>query len=1544
MSHPHRTGHSTWPLKPGLANWLGVFGMLAAGSASAPAAVPTTAQLEFFEQRIRPILVSDCYECHGAEKQRGGLRVDFRDGLRQGGDSGPAIVPGSARDSLLIQSIAHTHQDSKMPKDRPKLAGAVIADFERWVNEGAADPRDEPPAEFAGESVGWESVFNARREWWSFQPVRPHAVPSVKNAAWSDHPVDRFLLAAMEQRGLAPAAPADRRTLLRRVTFALTGLPPTPAEMQAFLADESSDAFAHVVDRLLESPRFGERWARHWMDLVRFAETHGSEADPEIAHAWRYRDYLIRAFNADVPWDQLIREHVAGDLFSHPRLNYEEGINESLLGLAHLRLVEHGFQPVDTLDEQVKTVDNQIDVISKAFQGLTTSCARCHDHKFDPISQKDYFALYGILASSRPAQLTVDLPEKLRVHRGELERLKGAIKTELADAWTRAAGELTEVLRQLAPANTNRLTIPGDELAARIAGLEAEFTSLERAGRAAVLRQRGVESDGTAVAPPVAAWTFEGDARDLVGNLHGELHGDAVIRDGRLVLDGQGDFVQTPPLVKELRAKTLEVWAAPANLEQRGGGVLTVETKDGGVFDSLVFAEGEPRKWMAGSEGFRRTRSFEGPDESGGPDELVHLALVYHPDHRVELFRNGTPYGTAYSTGEERGGLRTYEAGTARVLLGRRHTGGGNPFFTGAVGEARLYDRALTTDEVAVSHRAGPGLVTREQIELALTPEQRHTRQQLRASLAALKAELDEAFPDYTERDAQRTRLLNSLADATKDNTHPLHVWQQLRRKGDTPVAQLESGAAKVSPLRESKQRLRDENVVERKASTRPDNAEAAFAAVPLTPALSPGERETASAAQRANEVSGNQGAPVLESAQATSRASATEQPFTTDPGPATAPTSRTASTAPTPPSVLPLPGGEGRGEGEGRARSPSDSDSSAASNHHPDAGKIRQSTIAQRWQLLVNEQAARRNSLQHSNSTHFSTWWDATSASNSAWFAVGANPPEHVTGPGEFTVEPDGDRVLTGVLPGGVFSHRLSQKHNGVFTSPRFQVTHDSISLLVVGGKGARVRLIPDNYPIGAANIFPQATLDSDAPRWVRLDTAYRKGVMAHLEFVTAGDSLSRERTQPGPGGRSFFGVMRVVFHDTKKNPEAGLLPLSLALRDAAPNSAEDFSQRLGRLLAECIAAWRANTLDEEQRLFLDSFVRTGLLPVALTELPTVAPLIAEYRRLENEIPEPRRAPGVVDATGYNAPLLTRGDHLRPADPVPRGYLTLVRDDPYHTPTSGRRELADDLTRADNPLTSRVLVNRIWHHLFGRGLVPTVDNFGRLGEPATHPELLDFLAARFVERGWSPKDMIRFLVTTRAWQMSSEPSLRARELDPANEFLSHARVRRLEAEAIRDGLLAVSGRLDLTMYGPGADALAPPAEQRRRSVYLTIRRNFLSPFLEIFDAPRPFSTLGRRDATNVPGQSLALLNDPFVSEQAECWAAALLQTHESADARVRRMFEQAFGRPPTDPETAASRQYFAELTHEHGRDREPLVWRDFAQSLFNLKEFIYVR
>jgi cytochrome c553 len=1341
------------PAARGAGRWLPAL----AGTIATAIAAPTPAQLEFFEQRIRPILAAECYECHGAEKQKGGLRLDSREGLRDGGDSGPALVAGDSAGSLLVGSITHADPAERMPKDRPQLPAAVIDDFRKWIDDGAPDPRDEARAAAPPPAADWAAVFQARRDWWSFKPLAKPPPP----AGPAEHPVDRFLGVKLAELGLAPAAIAERPVLLRRATFALTGLPPTPEEIRDFLADQAPGAFERVVDRLLASPRFGERWARHWMDLTRFAETHGSEGDPEIPHAWRYRDYLIRAMNADVPWDQLIREHVAGDLLEKPRVDPQEGINESIIGPANLRLVEHGFQPIDTLDEQVKTVDNQIDVISKAFQGLTTSCARCHDHKFDPISQRDYFSLFGVLASSRPGQVAIDLPERLRVHRGELVRLKAAIHGGLADAWTRSAEELHRQMN----GDGRPLPIPGDELAARIAAAERRIAEIERAARPVALAARSGPRESRPAAGPLAVWTFDKDAGDSLGGLPGELHGGAVVRDGRLILDGKGSFLRTPPLAADLAEKTLEAWVTVADPKQRAGGVITVESGDGRIFDSIVYAEESPRQWIAGSEFAVRSRNTGGAEESAPADQVVHLAIVYRADHGIAVYRNGEPYGAAYTPGGEGGKLRTFGAGDARVLLGMRHSGGGNPFFHGAIEEARLYNRALGAEEIARSFQSGPGEVPAEELAKAMTPEQRTAREREIAAILADSAELAARFPDYARRDAARRRQLAALQAAADDPAHPLYRWQRPRGK------------------------------------SRP--------------------------------------APAAE------------------PRPAA-----------------------------------------------------------------------------------FETFWEVGGKPREPWFALGINPPETLARPGGFAIEPDGDALLGGLLPAGVYSHLLSSKHHGIFTSPRFEITTGAISVLAVGGHGARVRLIPDNYPIGGDRIFPQATLDSSRPTWVRLDTAYRKGTMAHLEFVTAGDSLSRERARPGPGGRSFFGVSRVVFHEGAGPAETGP-PDGIAILAETP---EDFADEIRRELQAAIAAWRDGSLGDRQHALLDAFVRAGLLPTTLGELPELAPLVADYRKLEAEIPEPRRAPGVYETVGTDAPLMERGDHLKPAGTVPRGYLELVSNKPYATRRSGRLELAADLTKSDNPLTSRVMVNRLWHHLFGRGLVATVDNFGRLGEPPSHPELLDFLASRFQEQGWSAKEMIRFLITSDAWQRSSEASAEARETDPNNQWLSHARVRRLEGEAVRDSLLAISGRLDPAMYGPGADALAPPDQQQRRSVYLTIRRNALSPFLEVFDAPRPFTTLGRRDATNVPGQSLALLNDPFVIGQADRWAAALLATPESAGERVTRMFLQALGRAPSGREMELILAYLDELAREHGPDGERLVWRDLAQSIFNFKELIYLR
>lgn len=487
---------------------------------------------ELFEKSIRPALVNECYECHGAKKQKGGLRLDFREALLKGGDSGRVLVPGDAASSLLIQVLRHDHADLRMPKDRPQLPPRVIADFVTWVNQGALDPRDQPPSDNIVPAASWESTRKARQDWWSFKaPVKPPA-PEAQHPIWSRHEVDRFLLHQMTVRGLQPSPPAGRESLLRRATFVLTGLPPTPEEVNAFLRDTSPRAYERRIDALLASPRFGERWARHWMDLVRYCESHGSQGDPELPMAWRYRDYLIRAFNQDVPYDQLVREHIAGDLLLHPRINPDEGLNESRIGPAHLRMVEFGYIPVDALDDQVKVVDNQIDVFSKTFLGLTVSCARCHDHKFDPISQKDFHALYGIFASSRPGQVVVEAQVPSSTRREELTMFKLHIRKALADAWSVAAGGIASRLRKEAQYREEKVSLD-----ASILRISQDLSVVESRARAELLvRQKSGRSH--ALPAPMAQWSFEGGLLDEVGTMHGRAEGDARVRHGRLILNG----------------------------------------------------------------------------------------------------------------------------------------------------------------------------------------------------------------------------------------------------------------------------------------------------------------------------------------------------------------------------------------------------------------------------------------------------------------------------------------------------------------------------------------------------------------------------------------------------------------------------------------------------------------------------------------------------------------------------------------------------------------------------------------------------------------------------------------------------------------------------------------------------------------------------------------------------------------------------------------------------------------------------------------------
>jgi hypothetical protein len=350
--------------------------------------------IDFFEQKVRPVLAQHCYPCHSTEakKRRGGLLLDTRDGLRKGGDTGPAVVPGKPADSLLLKVVRYTEDGPRMPP-KGKLPAAVIADLERWIALGAPDPRD-------GTATSNKKGIDLEqgRKFWAFQPPRRHPVPAVKDTTWAHGDIDRFILARLDSKGLRPVADADRVTLIRRAYFDLVGLPPSPEEIDDFVNDRSPDAFARVVDRLLASPHFGERWGRHWLDVARFAESSGGGRSLLFPDAWRYRDYVIEAFNTDRPYNRFVLEQIAGDLLLSTTPDER---HRQLVATAFLVLGPTNYEAQDKDVLEMDVVDEQLDTIGRAFLGMTLGCARCHDHKFDPIPTRDYYALAGILKSTQ---------------------------------------------------------------------------------------------------------------------------------------------------------------------------------------------------------------------------------------------------------------------------------------------------------------------------------------------------------------------------------------------------------------------------------------------------------------------------------------------------------------------------------------------------------------------------------------------------------------------------------------------------------------------------------------------------------------------------------------------------------------------------------------------------------------------------------------------------------------------------------------------------------------------------------------------------------------------------------------------------------------------------------------------------------------------------------------------------------------------------------------------------------------------------------------
>jgi cytochrome c553 len=424
--------------------------------APASAADPSPEDVRFFESRVRPLLADKCIKCHGPEKQKADMRLDSAAGVKKGGDSGkPLVNPGKPDESLLLQAVRHAEGVKPMPPNE-KLKDSEIADLAAWVKRGAPFPAETKAA-------GTDPAKH-----WAFQPVRTPAVPEIRNhKSEIRNEIDAFVLAKLEAAGLKPAPPADKRVLIRRATFDLTGLPPTPEEVEAFLKDNVPDAYEKLIDRLLASPAYGERWGRHWLDVARYADSNGLDENTAHGNAWRYRDYVIKSFNTDKPYDRFLVEQIAGDLLPAAT---REARNDQLVATGFLALGPKVLAEPDEKKMDLDIVDEQLDTLGRAAMGLTLGCARCHDHKFDPVTAADYYALAGVFVSTKTME---NFKKVARWHENPLatpEEIK-----EKADLDARIA-KLKERIKALTAKKD-------DESKAEAKKLQAELAALEKSAR-----------------------------------------------------------------------------------------------------------------------------------------------------------------------------------------------------------------------------------------------------------------------------------------------------------------------------------------------------------------------------------------------------------------------------------------------------------------------------------------------------------------------------------------------------------------------------------------------------------------------------------------------------------------------------------------------------------------------------------------------------------------------------------------------------------------------------------------------------------------------------------------------------------------------------------------------------------------------------------------------------------------------------------------------------------------------------------------------------
>jgi hypothetical protein len=1264
-------------------------------------AEPSTEDIEFFEKQVRPVLAQACQKCHGERKQEGGLRLDTGEGALQGGDSGNVVELGKPDQSLLIEAIRYAG-DIKMPP-KGKLSDPQIAALTEWVKRGAPWPAEKP-----GHKAAEFNLEERKARQWVYRPVAPGPPPAAKNEVWTQSAIDQFILSKLDEAGLAPAAPADKRTLLRRVTFDLIGLPPAAAEIDAFLVDESPQAFERVVDRLLDSPRYGERWARHWLDLVRFAETHGHEFDFEMPLAFEYRDYVIRALNSDVPYDQFVVEHVAGDLLAQPRRHPTERFNESIIGTGFWFLGEATHSPVDIRADEATRIDNQIDVVSKAFLAQTVACARCHDHKFDAISTKDYYALSGYLQSSRYDEVCVDAPD---------ERL-AAVK-RLQDLRNEEGQILRSVAAESARFATEKVT---DYLLASLSVLHPEF------GKAL----NGVDS--SAIETPSTVFEDFEKATYAGWNATGGAFGDVPNR--RPLPDYQGD-------VGALGQGFVNSHSA---LDKEGKRTATDELT--GTLTSKPFTIGQP---------------------------FIHF-LIGGGAHAgrtcLNLLIDGKAVRSATGRNANRMEWSTFDVHDladkeARIEIVDQEKGGwGN----------------IGVDQILFSNNSQPG---------------------------PLAGRIAAAAKEYRISPTELAKWVTHLqGNARKSPTDPFHLWALL--------------------------------------------------------AVRPGELS---------------------------------------------------------------------------------SDATAA---------------------FLREQAASLDGIARRSQNNFPSYVvfeDFSKPGFADWFNTGE----------AFGAKAVGLPVAIGVsLAGGLASPAegrtahsgvLSNRLEGRLQSRTFTIEKNRVLYHAAGTK-AKINLIIDGYQLIRNPIYGGLTSTLDIPdrmQWYVQDVSKWVGHTAYIEFVDPGDG--------------FLAVDCVLFADGGAPEDELNLVSQQVLEDRALESPANVAKRFGELVEQSLGSLadaKPQATPGRDRaaetMLLNWFFSSELdgafprtLAVSRPAIEKQLHQLAQTRHdLERDVHYRRKVMAMVDGSPEDDRVHLRGSPHKFGDIVPRRFLEAISGPDQSAPAhgSGRLELARRMVDPQDPLLARVMVNRVWKQHFGEGLVRTPDDFGNMGQPPTHPELLDYLTDQFVKQGWSLKKLHRLVVLSRAYQMSSTPSdPRAEEIDPQNKLWHRMNLRRLEGEAIRDSILAVSGRLNPATFGPGVlphftpfmigrgrpGGSGPLDGDGRRTVYLNVRRNFLNPMLLAFDFPIPFSTIGRRSVSNVPAQALSLMNNPFVLEQAEVWARRVSGEQADAKSRIQSMYVAAFSRPPT-AEEEESALAFLEAQSRHYPSGESLrPWTDLAHVLFNVKEFIFI-